>query len=74
MPQSKESIEQLLQVVLGLTDSLVFEFDAGGHFLSAWTLNDSLLVLPRDAFLGRHISEAMTPRPPRGPWRASSAC
>jgi signal transduction histidine kinase len=62
VPKSKESIEQLLQVVLGLTDSLVFEFDAGGHYLAAWTPSDSLLVLPREAFMGRHISEVMDPQ------------
>ncbi|AKJ07181.1 PAS domain S-box-containing protein [Archangium gephyra] len=62
MPQSKESLETLLQVVLSLTDSLVFEFDAGGHFLAAWTRSDSQLVLPREAFMGRHISEVMDPQ------------
>ncbi|OJT26912.1 PAS domain-containing sensor histidine kinase [Archangium sp. Cb G35] len=62
MPQSKESIEELLYVVLDLTDGLVFEFDAGGHFLSVWTKNDALLVLPREAIKGRHISEAMDPQ------------
>jgi PAS domain S-box-containing protein len=49
-------------VVLGLTDSLVFEFDAEGRYLSAWTSTDSLLMLPREAFLGRHISEVMDPQ------------
>jgi PAS domain S-box-containing protein len=49
-------------VVLGVTDSLVFEFDAEGRYLSAWTSTDSLLMLPREAFLGRHITEVMDPQ------------
>ncbi|MFY0528798.1 sensor histidine kinase [Archangium gephyra] len=61
-PSPYEALEELLRVVLGLTDSLVFEFDAEGRYLSAWTPSDSLLVLPRDAFLGRHISEVMDPQ------------
>mgnify|MGYP002717672237 CR=1 FL=1 len=61
-PSPDEALEELLRVVLGLTDSLVFEFDAEGRYLSAWTRTDSLLVLPREAFLGRHISESMDPQ------------
>ncbi len=61
-PSPYEALEELLRVVLGLTDSLVFEFDAEGRYLSAWTSTDSLLMLPREAFLGRHISEVMDPQ------------
>ncbi|WP_375767755.1 ATP-binding protein [Archangium gephyra] len=62
VPSQQESVAELLRVVLGLTESLVFEFDAEGHYLSAWTHSDSLLVMPREAFLGRHISQTMDPQ------------
>ncbi len=56
-----ESIEELLRVVLGLTDCLVFEFDAEGRYLAAWAGSDALLAAPREAFMGRHISEVLDP-------------
>ncbi|HZH17821.1 MAG TPA: ATP-binding protein [Archangium sp.] len=62
MPDPHEALEELLRVVLGLTDSLVFEFDANGHYLSAWTPSESLLLMRREAFLGRPISEVMDPQ------------
>jgi PAS domain S-box-containing protein len=62
VPLPQETVEELLYVVLGLTDTLLFEFDVGGYFLSAWTRSDSLLVKSRDEFLGRHISEVMDPQ------------
>jgi two-component system NtrC family sensor kinase len=61
VPHPLEPAEELLQVVLGLTDSLVFEFDTEGRYLSAWAGSDALLAVPREAFLGRHISEVMDP-------------
>ena len=61
-PSPYEALEALLRVVLGLTDSLVFEFDSEGHYLSAWTRSESQLLMPREAFLGRHISEVMDPQ------------
>jgi two-component system, NtrC family, sensor kinase len=61
VPHPLKPAEELLQVVLGLTDSLVFEFDAEGRYLAAWAGSDALLAGPREAFLGRHISEVMDP-------------
>lgn len=63
MPASEEeALDELLRVVLGLTDSLVFEFDADGRYLEVWTRTDALLAMPRESFLGRTISETMEPR------------
>ncbi|MFY0571109.1 sensor histidine kinase [Archangium lansingense] len=61
MTRPLDPVEELLRVVLGLTDCLVFEFDAEGRYLAAWTSSDSLLAAPREAFLGRRISEVMDP-------------
>ncbi|WNG18347.1 sensor histidine kinase [Cystobacter fuscus] len=61
VPHPLEPAEELLQVVLGLTDGLVFEFDAEGRYLAAWAGSEAMLAMPRETFLGRHISEVMDP-------------
>src|SRR5689334_6780819 len=57
-----EAAEERLRVVLGLTDSIVFEFDAEGHYLAVLTRSDALLALPREQLVGRTLTEVMGPQ------------
>ncbi|WP_239014523.1 sensor histidine kinase [Archangium violaceum] len=56
-----ETAEERLRVVLHLTDSIIFEFDAEGRYLTAWTRSDELLAKPREELLGRPLSEVVDP-------------
>lgn len=56
-----ESVEERLQVILGLTNSIMFEFDAEGRYQSVSTPSEELLVTPRDQLLGRTIPEVIGP-------------
>lgn len=57
-----EAAEERLRVVLGLTDSIVFEFDADGRYLAVLTRSDALLAAPREEMLGRTIAEVLGPQ------------
>jgi two-component system NtrC family sensor kinase len=57
-----EAAEERLRVVLGLTDSIVFEFDADGRYLAVLTRSDALLAAPPGELLGRTISEVLGPQ------------
>lgn len=61
LPLQFEKAEERLRVVLGLTNSIVFEFDADGRYLSVLTQSDSLLAAPQQELLGRTISEVLSP-------------
>ncbi len=52
-----EAAEERLRVVLGLTDSIVFEIDAEGRYLAALTKSDELLAVPREQIIGRTMAE-----------------
>ncbi|WP_257459081.1 sensor histidine kinase [Archangium lipolyticum] len=56
-----EAAEERLRVVLGLTDSIVFELDADGRYLSVLTRSDELLAVPRQEMLGRTLVEVLGP-------------
>ncbi len=68
-PQPEESLtlqleaaEERLRVVLGLTDSIVFEIDGEGRYLAVMTKSDELLAVPKDQVLGRTIAETLGPQ------------
>jgi two-component system NtrC family sensor kinase len=48
--------------VLGLTDGIVFEFDAECRYRSIWTRSDELLAMPREKALGRTLYEVHGPQ------------
>jgi two-component system NtrC family sensor kinase len=56
-----DSVEERLQVILGLTNSILFEFDAEGRYLSVSTPSEELLATPREQLLGRTIPEVIGP-------------
>ena len=57
-----EVAEERLRLVLGLTDSIVFEFDSEGRYVGIWTSSDELLAIPREQALGRTIMEVHGPQ------------
>ncbi|WP_224248572.1 sensor histidine kinase [Hyalangium gracile] len=57
-----EVAEARLRIVLGLTDGVVFEFDAEGRYVGIWTQSDLLLTLPREQALGRTLMEVHGPQ------------
>jgi two-component system NtrC family sensor kinase len=57
-----EVAEERLRIVLGLTDGIVFEFDAEGRYISIWTRSDDLLAMPREQALGRTLMEVHGPQ------------
>ncbi|MFL5345306.1 MAG: sensor histidine kinase [Hyalangium sp.] len=57
-----EVAEERLRLVLGLTDGLVFEFDAEGRYMSIWTQSDHMLAMPREKVLGRTVTEVHGPQ------------
>jgi two-component system, NtrC family, sensor kinase len=57
-----EAAEELLRVVLGLTEGIIFEFDAEGRYLAIWTRSDALLAAPREVLLGRTIADMLGPK------------
>ncbi|PTL75934.1 sensor histidine kinase [Vitiosangium sp. GDMCC 1.1324] len=57
-----EAAEERLRVVLGLTDSIVFEFDAEGRYLAVLTRTEGLLAMPREQMLGRTLTEVLGPQ------------
>src|SRR5690606_14626667 len=56
-----DSVEERLQLILGLTNSILFEFDAEGRYLSVSTPSEELLATPREQLLGRTIPEVIGP-------------
>jgi PAS domain S-box-containing protein len=56
-----EVAEERLRLVLGLTDSIVFEFDSEGRYVGIWTRSDELLAMPREQALGRTLVEVHGP-------------
>jgi len=56
-----EAAEELLRVVLGLTDGIIFEFNAEGRYLAIWTRSDELLAAPREVLMGRTIADVLGP-------------
>ncbi|MCB1140980.1 MAG: PAS domain S-box protein [Leptospiraceae bacterium] len=48
--------EQLKAIIVSL-DDIVFETSEDGFFLNVWTSNENALVIPRDEFIGKHLSE-----------------
>jgi signal transduction histidine kinase len=57
-----EVAEERLRLVLGLTDSIVFEFNSEGRYVGIWTSSDDLLAMPREQVLGRTIMEVHGPQ------------
>ncbi len=57
-----EVAEERLRVVLGLTDGIVFEFDAEGRYIGIWTQSDHMLAMPREKALGRTVFEVHGPQ------------
>jgi two-component system NtrC family sensor kinase len=57
----REATEELLQVVLGLTGSIILEFDAVGRYRAVWTRSEELLTAPREQLLGRTLTEVFGP-------------
>ena len=56
-----DSMEERLQVILGFTNSILFEFDAEGRYQAVATPSEELLAIPREQILGRTISEVIGP-------------
>jgi len=54
-----EAAEERLRVVLGLTDSIVFEIDGEGRYLAVMTKSDALLAVPKDQIVGRTIADTL---------------
>src|SRR5688572_8629936 len=54
----------VLRAVAG-SDSIIFEVDAELRYVGVWTLNDRLLLWPREELLGRGIQERLA-EPVRG--------
>ncbi len=57
-----EAAEERLRVVLGLTDSIVFEINGEGRYLAVMTRSDELLAGPRDQMVGRTLPEVLGPQ------------
>ena len=57
-----EVAEERLRLVLGLTDSIVFEFDSEGRYVGIWTRSDDLLAMPREQAMGRTLVEVHGPQ------------
>lgn len=57
-----EAAEERLRVVLGLTDGIVFEFDADGRYLAVLTRSNALLAAPPGELLGRTIADVLGPQ------------
>lgn len=49
--------EERLRALVGSIDEVLFEFDRGGTCLGIWTVNEALLVAPREEMLGRSVVE-----------------
>jgi two-component system NtrC family sensor kinase len=56
-----DSAEERLQVILGFTNSIVFEFDAEGRYRAVSSPSEELLASPREQLLGRTILEVVGP-------------
>jgi PAS domain S-box-containing protein len=54
-------MEERLQVILGFTNSIMFEFDAEGRYQAVSTPSEELLATPREQLLGRTIPEVIGP-------------
>lgn len=53
--------ESRLRALVGSIDEVLFEFDREGTCLGIWTVNEALLVAPREQMLGRRIVELVGP-------------
>lgn len=53
--------ESRLRALVGSIDEVLFEFDREGTCLGIWTVNEALLVAPRERMLGRRIVELVGP-------------
>jgi PAS domain S-box-containing protein len=62
LPLQLEAAEERLRVVLGLTESIVFEVDKEGRYLAVFTRSDGMLAVPREAVLGRTVTEVIGPQ------------
>ncbi|GBC87274.1 Oxygen sensor histidine kinase NreB [bacterium HR12] len=49
--------EARLRALVGSIDEVLFEFDRAGTCLGIWTVNEALLVAPREEMLGRTVVE-----------------
>ncbi len=56
-----EAVDARLRGLLDLTASIVFEFDVDGRYLEVLPQSESLLAAPREALLGRTLSEVPGP-------------
>ena len=57
-----EAVEDRLQVILGFTESILFEFDADGRYTAVSAPSEELLATPREQLLGRTIPEVLGPQ------------
>jgi PAS domain S-box-containing protein len=53
--------EHRLQVLLGCTKGIVFEFDRDARYLNVWTHDEQLLVRPKAELLGHAVTEVFGP-------------
>jgi PAS domain S-box-containing protein len=58
---SLETLEERLEVILGFTNSIMFEFDAEGRYQAVSSPSEELLATPREKLLGRTIPEVIGP-------------
>src|SRR5687767_10511378 len=56
-----DTVEERLQVILGFTNSIMFEFDAEGRYQAVSTPSEELLAVPREQLLGRTIPQVVGP-------------
>jgi PAS domain S-box-containing protein len=54
--------ESRLRALVGSIDEVLFEFDRDGTCLGIWTVNEALLVAPRERMLGRRVVELVGDR------------
>jgi len=53
--------ESRLRALVGSIDEVLFEFDRDGTCLGVWTVNEALLVAPRERMIGRRVVELVGP-------------
>ena len=58
-PNELQASEHRLEVLLGCTKGIVFEFDHDARYLNLWTHDETLLAKPREELIGKTIHEAL---------------
>lgn len=59
--RSLETVELRNEAILSVLPDLLFIYNKEGYFVDCRTSDDGNLLMPREAFVGRHLSEVMPP-------------